>query len=419
MKVINKLARSFIADNEIARADALMRFLSRVSIKLGVGKHVYVVGGAVRNFILKKPIKDIDVVIDSIALGRGRDSDWFAKQVMKNIPAKTTLTTNQYDVAIITVKSDWFLDDVNLKGEVIEIANARKESYGGGGGKGYKPSDIEPATIEVDTIRREFTFNTLLWRLMDLTKGPEKAEIIDLTGCGLRDLNNREMRCPKDPDVVFSDDPTRILRAIKFVAKYGFTIPPDLFKSIQKNAHLMKRAPWEAIAKLLVKNVLEEPTARKSLKLMKKLGILDVLAEMVQEQKPFASYLSKQLRNKEVQILLDLMDLGLKVKSPISFLDKKQQLRLRQLTVPMPTEDATEFLELLIKPPINSKGLIDEFNLQGRDRGSVVSIARSLMLERPELAHNPKRLLNEVRGVLKATLGKRAMVSALKLFKNG
>ena len=173
-----------------------------------------------------------------------------------------------------------------------------------------------PATIEEDLLRREFTFNTLLWRLQDLASGPEKAEIIDLTGCGLRDLNNMTMRCPRDPDIVFADDPTRMLRAIKFATKYGFKIPKDLAASIRKNAAKMKQAPWEAIATIFINNVLNEPTARTALKQMKALGLLDVVAEMVQEQKPFASYLSKQLRNRNVALLLDLLDLGLTNPTP-------------------------------------------------------------------------------------------------------
>lgn len=381
-----------LADDAHARSIALMRFLSGVAGRYNIGEHVYVVGGAVRNFIIDRPIKDIDVVIDAVALGGRKDSDWFAKQVARAIPAATDITTNQYGVAILTVKGHWELDGHDMKGEVIEIANARKESYGGAGGKGYKPSEVEPATIEEDIYRREFTFNTLLWRLMDLTSGPEKAEIIDLTGCGLRDLENRVLRCPRDPDVVFSDDPTRLMRVIKFVAKYGFDIPDDVVSSIRKNAPAMKNAPWEAIATILVQNVLDEPTARDALKLMKRLGLLDVVAEMVQEQKPFATYLSKQLRNRNVQLLLDLMDLGLDVKSPVSFLDRSQQQRLRELTTGMHEDDAQAYLAKLKKPPIDNRALINQFEIPPHERGTLAPTARVLMLDDPSLAESPRAL---------------------------
>ena len=108
---------------------ALMKFLSGVARRLGVGQHTYVVGGAVRNFVLGEPVKDIDVVIDPVALRRPDASAWFAKEVRKAIPVNTNLTTNSYGVAILTIKGDWELDGENLNGEVIEIANARKESY--------------------------------------------------------------------------------------------------------------------------------------------------------------------------------------------------------------------------------------------------------------------------------------------------
>ena len=142
-------------------SQVLMKFLSEAARKLGVGQHVYVVGGAVRNFVIKQPIKDIDIVIDSLALGRGRDSVWFAKNLQKAIPVSTNVTVNNYGVALLNIKGDWEIGGVNLKGEDIEIANARKESYGGEAGKGYKPHMVEPATIEEDVLRREFTFNCM------------------------------------------------------------------------------------------------------------------------------------------------------------------------------------------------------------------------------------------------------------------
>jgi len=90
-------------DNAHARQIALMKWLSKQAIRLGVAKHVYVVGGAVRNFVIKEPIKDIDMMVDSVAL-KGKDSEWLAKQLMRHLPPGSNLTTNQYGVAIITVK---------------------------------------------------------------------------------------------------------------------------------------------------------------------------------------------------------------------------------------------------------------------------------------------------------------------------
>lgn len=372
-----------------------MRWLGGLAQKLGVGRDTYVVGGAVRNFILNVPIKDVDVVIDTTRAGH--DSAWFADQIAKHAPASMNVTTNQYGVAIVTVKGDWILDGENLRGEVIEIADARKESYGGEAGKGYKPHSVEPATIEEDVLRREFSFNTLLWRLMDLTHGPEKAEVVDLTGCGRRHLEEGVLQCPRDPDVVFSDDPTRMLRAIKFTGKYGFKIPPDVAASIKRNAPKMKQMPWEAIATLLVNEVLSQPTARKSLLQMQGLGLLDVIAEMVREQKPFAAYMVNQLRtNRKVQLLLDLMELGLPSSTPISFLDPKGQQRLREITLPMEEDEAGQFLDKLIKPPVDNQRLIDELSLPGPDRAKIIPRARAILLENPALAGDGGKLTEEI-----------------------
>lgn len=375
------------------RSVALMKFLSKITIRLGVGEHTYVVGGAVRNFVLGLPAKDLDIVFDSVAAGKGRDSEWFAKQVQNAIPTSVNLTTNQYGVAILTVKGSWILDGEDMQGEVIEIANARKESYGGAEGKGFKPHMVEPATVEEDVVRREFTFNTLLWRMLDLANGPDRAEILDLTGRGLKDLKDGIMATPKDPDIVFSDDPTRLLRAIKFVAKYGFKIPPDLAASIKRNAPKMKNAPWEAIGTLLVENVLAESTVRESLKMMKSLGLLDVIAEMIQESKPFQAYMSGQLRNHKVQVLMDLMDLGVSgFKTPLTFLSPAQLERLRILTVGWPSGQAESFLAVLTQPPIDTMAFIKEFKLEGKDRSLPQQAARDVLLEDPDLASNPEGL---------------------------
>ena len=134
MMLINRGAGRYLAaaSDAHARSIALMKFLSGVAKRLGVAENVYVVGGAVRNFLIDQPIKDIDVVIDSVKAGR--DSEWFAKQLQDVIPARTSLATNQYGVAILTVAEPWELDGHEMTGEVIEIANARKESYGGAAG---------------------------------------------------------------------------------------------------------------------------------------------------------------------------------------------------------------------------------------------------------------------------------------------
>lgn len=388
LKIARTVVRRFQASSQHAQSIALMKFLSKTTKLLGVAEHVYVVGGAVRNFILDQPIKDIDVVIDSI--GAGKDSEWLANQLARAIPAQTNLTVNQYGVAILTIKTNWILDEHDLKGETIEIANARKESYGGAEGKGYKPHMVEPATIDEDLKRREFSVNALLWRLADLEQGPNRAEILDLLGVGKKHLEDRELHTPVDPDKTFSDDPTRILRAIKFTAKYGFKIPAEVAESIRRNAQKLKQMPWDAVRKLLVEDILEGPVPRKSIALLQTLGISDTLAEMLEEESGFAAALARSLSDKDTHLILDLLDLGWTMKTPFSFLDKKGLVRLREILL-MHAQDpsfVSTFVQALLKPPLNQPLLFSELNIPPRERGTLAQTARRLLLINPELSQN-------------------------------
>ena len=387
-----------------------MKWLSKQAIRLGVAKHVYVVGGAVRNFVIKEPIKDIDMMVDSVAL-KGKDSEWLAKQLMRHLPPGSNLTTNQYGVAIITVKGSWVLDGSDLDGEVIEIANARKESYGGDAGKGYKPDEVEVATAADDIKRREFTFNTLMWRMSELANGPDKAEIVDLTGCGLADLKAGVMACPSDPDKTFADDPTRMLRAIKFLVKYGFTIRGDVEQAIRRNAGKLRNAPPNALTVLLVDTILKEPrTAKKALVQMKRLGLLDVIADLVRTDKQFGSTMQRWANDKRVLFLFDMMDLGLPLGARLDFLTPKEQARLRQVALTMPEGEAEDYLDALKQPgkALGDKSFIpkmaNERGLKGKAFGhfakNVSDTARRLMLQDPESWKNAHRLRDAVRTAL-------------------
>jgi len=394
----------FAEDDAHGRSIALMKFLSSIARELGIAEHVYVVGGAVRNFLIDQPIKDIDVVIDAIS--SGHDSEWLAKQIADRIPVKTNLTTNNYGVAILSIHPSWTLGDYSMSGpkgtgETIEIANARKESYGGAEGKGYKPHLVEPATIEEDLLRREFTFNTLLWRLSDLAEGPEKAEVLDLLGRGRADLSERTLRTPADPDKTFSDDPTRMLRAIKFVAKYDFKVPEDMADSIKRNAFKLNQMPWDAVRKILVEDILEAPNPRRSVMLLKRLGLADALKDMMKSNSGFATSLGRSLNDKDAMLLLDLLDLDWEMKTPISFLNKSGQERLRELLLGMDESDGREYVKALIKPPVDLQPLFNEFPIPMKERGSIVSIARDFLLENPDLLHDPETLTNDVKSKLR------------------
>ena len=405
---IVKQGSRVITAEEHQRSIALMRFLSEVATDLGVGDHVYVVGGAVRDFVIDRPIKDIDVVIDAVALEEGQDSDWFAQQVDDLIPVSTSLETNQYGVAILTIKESWDLDGEEMQGEVIEIANARREEYGGEKGKGYKPHLVEKAPIEEDIERRELTMNTLLWQLSQLAEGPDKAEIIDLTGCGLDDLEEGIMRCPSDPDKTFSDDPTRMIRVVKYHLRYDFRIDPIVSDAIRRNAQKLKKAPQNAISDILIGDVLEMRQSKETLQVLKELGLLDVVREMLEEDDAFRqTMVNWARRDARVLFLFDLMDMGLPLGARMGFLDDAQTERLRFVALEIGDDaEIGRYVDLLKQPgrQMDTESLIQDFGLQGREIKQLMEVARDVLLERPSLRDAPNSLTQAVANKFRAKI---------------
>ena len=402
--MIERVAQRKYAEMTGAASVALMKWLSKVTQRMGAARHVYVVGGAVRNFLIDKPVKDIDMVVDSLSLRGNRDAAWVAKEIARAIPTRTEIVTDALMVSKVFIQGEWDLDGHQMKDEVIEIVNARAEIYEQdeeGNYLGHKPVRVDPTTLEIDATRREFTFNTLMWSLLSLADGPEKAEIIDLTGCGIRDLEAREMRCPQDPDKTFTEDPTRIIRTIKFAFKYGFKLPPDVKAAATRQARGLKRIPskaWGALRDI----VLENPQYKKALKVMDDLGVVDVLAEMVRDDKQFATTLLNYSQKRGVAFMFDLMDLGIPVGSPMGFMDSTQQRRFRELAVGMERDEALHYLEAVKNPGVAYKdkkfvpSLAREHGVapnKMRDFMPVVTqIGRGLLLDDPELLHDAPRL---------------------------
>ena len=377
------------------KIDRLLRFLAQVSTSLEVGDQIYCVGGAVRNHLMGVAPKDVDIVVDSIAL-KGKDSEWFARQLQAKIPTRTSLVTNQYGVAILTVSGPWVLDGHSMEGEVLEIANARRESYGDPSGKGYKPHLVEPATILDDLLRRDFTFNTLLWRLSSLKDGPSKAEVLDLLECGRQHLQDRLVVTPVSPDQTFSDDPTRMLRAVKFAVRYGFSIPTQTFVSIQENAHRLTQMPWDAVRKIVSDDLFESSDPREAVRLLNRLGLAEVLKEMLTAEPGFATALGRSLTDQDVHLSLDLLELGWPIRTPVSFLPPAELIRLREVLESHDSQFGKRFLEFLRKPPIDQIRLFTQYRIVGQERGKLLPVVRSIILRDPELIDNPGELVSRV-----------------------
>ena len=198
----------------------IYEFVGEVADEINVP--AYAVGGVVRDMLLHRESKDIDIVV----VGSGIE---LAKAAAHKLAPK--LKVNVYK-NFGTAQFVW-------KDEMVEFVGARRESYD----RNSRKPHVEDGTLEDDLSRRDFTINALAVAL----NGPEKGQIIDRFN-GLEDLSNKLIRTPLDPDITFSDDPLRMLRAIRFASQLRFTIVPETYEAIARNAYRLEIISKERIA---------------------------------------------------------------------------------------------------------------------------------------------------------------------------
>ena len=216
----------------------------------------FVIGGFVRDHLLNRSQKkDIDIV----ALGSGID---LALAVQKKLPgAKGVQIFKTYGTAMV----QW--EDIDL-----EFVGARKESYS----KESRNPEVKPGTLEDDQNRRDFTINALA-----ISLNPEDYGTLIDPFNGLKDLEQGILRTPLDPDITYSDDPLRMMRAIRFATQLDFTIDSASFDAISRNAHRIDIITKERIVEELNK-ILMTPKPSKGFILMEKTGLLKrILPELI------------------------------------------------------------------------------------------------------------------------------------------
>ncbi|NCC73897.1 MAG: HD domain-containing protein [Sphingobacteriia bacterium] len=206
---------------------SVFRLLSEVADEKKV--KAFVIGGFVRDLFMGQTSKDIDIVVE----GSGID---FAGAVARKAGISNLQVFRNFGTAMLHY-DDW----------QVEFVGARKESYRA---SSRKPV-VENGTIEDDQKRRDFTINA-----MSLSLNKENyGELVDPFG-GIRDLNDHIIRTPLDPDITYSDDPLRMMRAIRFASRFGFTIENNCFEAIKRNAERIRIVSQERITDELNKIIM-------------------------------------------------------------------------------------------------------------------------------------------------------------------
>ncbi|UOB18269.1 CCA tRNA nucleotidyltransferase [Abyssalbus ytuae] len=238
-----------MANYKEALKNPVFKIVSTSSRELGTKS--YVIGGFVRDFLLKRQTpKDIDIVV----VGSGIE---LAGKVAEQLPGKPKISIfKNYGTAMIKT------NDLE-----VEFVGARKESYKQDSRKPF----VENGTLEDDQNRRDFTINTLALSLAEEDYG----NLLD-PFTGVEDLNNKIIRTPLDPDITYSDDPLRMLRAIRFATQLDFKIEKNSLAAITKNKERIKIISGERIVEELNK-ILLSPKPSIGFQLLYKTGLLNII----------------------------------------------------------------------------------------------------------------------------------------------
>ena len=215
-----------------------------------LGMECYVVGGYVRDLVLQRPSSDIDVVV----VGSGIE---MARAVAKKLGRG----------AHLSVFKTYGTAQVKCRCYELEFVGARRESYR----RESRNPIVEDGTLEDDQLRRDFTVNALAICLNKDRFG----ELVDPFG-GMDDMKAKILRTPCDPDITFSDDPLRMMRAIRFATQLDFQIAPDTLEAIKRNAQRIEIITQERII-VEINKMMTSPRPSVGFRLLDETGLLPLI----------------------------------------------------------------------------------------------------------------------------------------------
>lgn len=235
-------------DNNYSNLLKLKVFRAVGNVADSLGRECYVVGGYVRDLFLNRPSKDIDFV----AVGSGIEiAERLGKEARRAVHVFRSYGTAQ----------------VKWNGLELEFVGARRESYN----RDSRNPIVEDGTLEEDIARRDFTINALALRI----NADGFGDLIDNYD-GLGDIRRRIIRTPLDADITFSDDPLRMMRAVRFATQLDFTIEPETFNAIVRNVERIRIIKHERIKDELQK-IMRAPRPSIGWKLLLETGLLKII----------------------------------------------------------------------------------------------------------------------------------------------
>ncbi len=226
--------------------DSLFRLVGEIARERGV--KAYVIGGFVRDYYLCRPSTDIDIVVTGSGVELARE---LGRRLHTPVSVFKTFGTAM----------------LRSGDREVEFVGARKESYSH---DSRKPA-VEEGTLRDDQLRRDFTINAMAWSLNEEDYG---ALVDPFDGTG--DMERCIIRTPCDPDKTFSDDPLRMIRAVRFATQLGFDIAPETFEAIERNRGRVEILSAERITAEINK-ILMSPVPSIGFQLLDMTGLLELL----------------------------------------------------------------------------------------------------------------------------------------------
>lgn len=247
--------------NEGLKENTLITLLKSVVRGTEYEGKVFIAGGYVRDEILGKKSKDIDLVIN-LTDGGIKFAKYLAEKLGIYKEGSNPVVYERFGTAKVSFDGVTH-NDVDLTGLDVECVAPRQEKYN----SDSRNPVTTAGTLKQDVERRDFTVNSLL-------KNLSTDEVEDLTGLGVEDIKAGILRTPLDPEVIFSDDPLRMLRAVRFAVKYGWQFAPGLEQALTQNAHRMSIISKERVRDELEK-MLISPDPKRAIQIMMDTGLIE------------------------------------------------------------------------------------------------------------------------------------------------